>query len=152
MVRRPVRRPIEDGYFTIPDEPGEAPRLLGSRCPACGEHFFPRRVVCARCLTEGCVDVVLGPRGHIHTWTYVHVPLFAKRDRKVGSYGVAQVDLPEGPRVQGILLGESDDFDIGMEVELDLETLGEDADGNEVVIFRFRPVGSGGDAAGRDGA
>jgi uncharacterized protein len=152
VASRPTRRPIEDGYFTIPEEPGEAPRLLGSRCPACGEHFFPRRVVCARCLDEGCVDVLLGPRGQVYTWTYVHVPLFAKRDRKVGSYGVAQVDLPEGPRVQGILLGEGDDFHIGMEVELDLETLGEDADGNEVVIFRFRPVGSAGDAAGMDQA
>jgi hypothetical protein len=36
-----------------------------------------------------------------------------------------------------------------MEVELDLETLGEDADGNEVVIFRFRPVGPTGDTAGK---
>jgi uncharacterized protein len=142
VVRRPVRRPIEDGYFTVPAEPSEPPRLLGSRCPECGEHFFPRRFVCARCLAEGCVDVLLGPRGHIYTWTYVHVPLFAKRDRKVGSYGVAQVDLPEGPRVQGILLGESDDFGIGMEVELDLETLGQDAEGKEIVIFRFRPLGS----------
>ena len=43
MVRRPSRRPIEDGYFTIPDDPAEPPRLLGSRCPACGEVFFPRR-------------------------------------------------------------------------------------------------------------
>jgi uncharacterized OB-fold protein len=134
------RRPIEDGYFTIPEQTGDPPRLLGSRCPACGEQFFPRRLVCARCLAEGCEDVLLGPRGHIHTWTYVHVPLFAKRDRSLGSYGVAQVDLPEGPRVQGILLGESDDFAIGMEVELDLETLGEDDDGTEIVIFRFRPV------------
>jgi uncharacterized OB-fold protein len=108
--------------------------------------------VCARCLAEGCDDVLLGPRGHIYTWTYVHVPLFAKRDRKVGSYGVAQVDLPEGPRVQGILLGESDDFRIGMEVELDLETLGVDADGSEVVIFRFRPARSAGDATGSDRA
>jgi uncharacterized OB-fold protein len=144
VVSRPIRRPIEDGYFTIPDEPSEAPRLLGSRCEACGEHFFPRRVVCARCLAEGCVDVLLGPRGHIYTWTYVHVPLFAKRDREVSSYGVAQVDLPEGPRVQGILVGESDDFRIGMEVELDLETLSQDKVGNEVVIFRFRPVGPAG--------
>ena len=148
MVRRPSRRPIEDGYLTITDEPGEPARLLGSRCPACGEHFFPRRVVCARCLAEGCVDVLLGPRGHIYTWTYVHVPLFAKRDRKVSSYGVAQVDLPEGPRVQGILLGEGDDLHIGMEVELDLETLGEDAEGDEVVIFRFRPLGSARHAGG----
>ena len=120
--------------------------------PGCGEHFFPRRVVCARSFTEGCIDVLLGPRGHIYTWTYVHMPLFAKRDRELGSYGVAQVDLPEGPRVQGILLGGSDDFHIGMEVELDLETLGEDAEGREVVIFRFPPTGPRGHAGGEAGA
>jgi hypothetical protein len=70
----------------------------------------------------------------------VHVPLFAKRDRSVGSYGVGQVDLTEGPRVQAILVGERDDFEIGMELELDLETLRVDDAGDEVVIFRFKPV------------
>ena len=144
-----ARVPIEAGYFTIPDDATERPRLLGSRCPACGEHFFPRRMVCAKCLAEGCEDVLLGPRGRLHTWTYVHVPLFAKKDRSVGSYGVGQVDLPEGPRVQAILVGGPDDFRIGMELELDLETLGDDGDGDEVVIFRFRPVA---DNAGEDPA
>jgi hypothetical protein len=38
-----ARVPIEEGFFRIPDDPGEPPRLLGSRCPACGEAFFPRR-------------------------------------------------------------------------------------------------------------
>jgi uncharacterized OB-fold protein len=135
------RVPIEAGYFTIPEDPTEPPRLLGSCCPACGEHFFPRRVVCAQCLHEGCEDVLLGPLGTLWTWTYVHVPLFAKKDAVVSTYGVGQVDLPEGPRVQAILVGERDDFSIGMELELDLETLGDDGDGNEVVIFRFKPTG-----------
>ena len=135
-----TRVPIEEGYFTVPADPAEPPRLLGSRCPACGEHFFPRRVVCARCLHEGCDDVELGPRGRLWTWTYVHVPLFAKKDRAVSAYGVGQVDLPEGPRVQALLLGEADEFEIGMEVVLDLETLRTDDDGNEVVIFRFSPA------------
>ena len=134
-----ARVPIEPGYFTIPDDPEERPRLLGSRCPSCGEHFFPRRQVCAQCLAEGCEDVELGPNGRLWTWTYVHVPLFAKKDRSVGSYGVGQVDLAEGPRVQAILVGERDDFAIGMDLELDLETLSVDGD-DEVVIFRFRPV------------
>lgn len=84
----------------------------------------------------------LGPRGRIHTWTWVHVPLFAKRERSVGAYGVGQVDLPEGPRVQAILMGEREELGIGVEVELGLESLRED-DGDEVVIFRFRPVGTG---------
>jgi hypothetical protein len=72
------------------------------------------------------------------------VPLFAKRDAVVSAYGVGQVDLPEGPRVQSILVGERGDFAIGMELELDLETLSQDKDGNDVVIYRFRPVGSAG--------
>ena len=135
-----ARVPVEDGYFTVPDDPAEVPRLLGSRCGACGEHFFPRRHVCAKCLAEGCADVLLGPRGRLWTWTYVHVPLFAKKDARVDAYGVGQVDLPEGPRVQAILLGGPADFRIGIDVELDLETLRTDDDGREVVIFRFRPV------------
>ena len=135
-----ARVPIEEGYFTVPDDPADAPRLLGSRCGACGEHFFPRRHVCARCLAEGCEDVLLGPRGRLWTWTYVQVPLFAKKDARVDAYGVGQVDLPEGPRVQSILLGGPADFRIGIDVELDLETLRTDDDGREVVNFRFRPV------------
>lgn len=135
-----ARVPIEPGYFTVPEDPSATPRLLGSRCPRCREAFFPRRLVCAKCLHEGCDDVELGPRGRLWTWTYVHVPLFAKKDAVVSTYGVGQVDLPEGPRVQGILVGERDDFEIGMEVELDLESLRTNDDGDEVVIYRFRPV------------
>lgn len=135
-----ARVPIAEGYFTVPDDPVDAPRLLGSRCPACGEHFFPRRRVCAKCPAEGCEDVELGPRGRLWTWTYVHVPLFAKKDAQVDAYGVGQVDLPEGPRVQSILQGDRDEFAIGMEMELDLESLRTDDAGDEVVIFRFRPA------------
>lgn len=135
-----ARIPIEEGFFTIPDDPDARPRLLASRCPACSEVFFPRRHVCARCLAEGCADVEIGPTGRLWTWTYVHVPLFAKTDAKVGAYGVGQVDLPEGPRVQAILVGGPEDFRIGMELELDLETLSVDEHGDETVIYRFRPV------------
>ena len=138
-----ARVPIEAGFFRIPDDPHESPRLLGSRCPECDEVFFPRRLVCARCLHEGAEDVDLSTRGRIWTWTYCHVPMFGKKDADVGGYGVAQVDLPEGPRVQSILLGGPDDFEIGMAVEIDLEVLRADGD-DEVVIYRFRPV----DAAG----
>ena len=135
-----ARVPIEDGFFRIPDDPAEQPRLLGSRCPACGEAFFPRRLVCAKCLHEGTEDTELSTRGRIHTWTYCHVPMFGKKDADVAGYGVAQVDLPEGPRVQSILSGGRDDFAIGMDVEIDLETLRQDKDGNDVVIYRFRPA------------
>jgi uncharacterized protein len=142
-----ARVPIEQGFFRIPDDPAEPPRLLGSRCPSCGEAFFPRRLVCAKCLYEGTEDIELSTRGTIHTWTYCHVPLFGKKDADVAGYGVAQVDLPEGPRVQSILSGERDDFAIGMDVEIDLETLRQNSDGDDVVIYRFRPARDAGVAA-----
>ena len=142
-----ARVPIEDGYFRIPDDPDELPRLLGSECPNCGEVFFPRRLVCAKCLHEGCADVELSTRGRLWTWTYCHVPLFGKKDADVPGYGVGQVDLPEGPRVQAILSATADELEIGMELEIDLETLRENSDGDEVVIYRFRPVGATGGGA-----
>ena len=134
-----ARVPIEAGYFRIPDDPGAPPVLLGSRCPNCGEVFFPRRMVCAKCLHEGTDDVILSTTGTLYTWTWVHLPLFAKTDATVSSYGVGQVDLPEGPRIQAILQGEPSDFSIGMSLTLDVETLRQDKEGNDVVIYRFRP-------------
>jgi uncharacterized OB-fold protein len=92
----------------------------------------------------------LSTRGTIHTWTYCHVPLFGKKDAGVAGYGVAQVDLPEGPRVQSILSGGPDDFAIGMEVDIDLETLRQNKEGDDVVIYRFRPADAG--AATRTGS
>ena len=145
----PRRRvPIEPGFFTIPEDPGEAPRLLGSRCRACGEHFFPRRVVCARCLAQGCEDVLLGPRGTLWTFTWVHVPFFGKRQAVGAGYGVGQVDLPEGPRIQAVLSGAREELAIGMPMQLELETLRETPAGEQVVIHRFRPVARAAGPAG----
>lgn len=133
--------PVAD-YFELTGDEGAPVRLRGSRCPACDEVFYPRRFVCAQCLHEGTEDVLLSTTGTLHTWTWVHVPLFAKTDADVSAYAVGQVDLPEGPRIQAIMLGGPDDFTIGMSLELDLETLRQDEDGNDVVIYRFRPTGA----------
>ena len=45
-----------------------------------------------------------------------------------------------GPRVQAVLSGGPGDFRIGMEMDLELETLHEDDEGHEVVIYRFVPA------------
>jgi uncharacterized OB-fold protein len=137
---QPTWVPIEPGFFTIPSDRTQAPRLLGSRCVACQEVFFPRREICARCLGRETVDLLLGPRGTLYTWTYAHFPLFGSRRADAGGYGVGQVDLPEGPRVQAVLSGGPADFRVGMEMELELEVLRENSKGEEVVIFRFRPA------------
>ena len=138
---RRARVPLKAGYFTVPEDPTVPPRLLGSRCTACGEHFFPRRAVCARaeCLSERLTDVEMGPRGTLYSYTFVHFPLFGSTRNEHIGYGVGQVDLPEGPRVQLPLAGRQEDYRVGMELEAEIEPLREDGE-REVVIVRFRPV------------
>lgn len=143
MASEPRRQVLlEPGYVTGPGD-GEAPRLLGSRSPATGDVHFPRRRSCPT--TFGPVeDVELARRGELHSWTYI-----AQRrpDGTVVPVGVAQVDLPDGPRVQAPLAGAPGDWEIGMAVELELTPVldpgGEpflDPDGSELVTFGFRPV------------
>jgi uncharacterized OB-fold protein len=133
------RVPVKAGYFTVPDDPAAPPRLLGSRCEDCGEHFFPRRAICAKCLSERTTDTELGPRGTLYSYTFVHFPLFGSTRVEHVGYGVGQVDLTEGPRVQLPLAGKQEDYRIGMTLEAELEPLREQ-DGRDVVIIRFRPV------------
>jgi uncharacterized OB-fold protein len=134
------RVPIKEGYFTVPEDPEEAPRLLGTRCGACGEHFFPRRAICARCLSERTEDAELSPEGTLYSFTFVHFPLFGSMNMEhFSGYGVGQVDLPEGPRVQAPLAGAQADFRVGQKVRLELDKLREDDMDREVLIVRFRP-------------
>jgi uncharacterized OB-fold protein len=139
MSERRSRVPVKAGFFTVPDDPGEPPRLLGSRCEDCGEHFFPRRAVCAKCLSERTTDVRLGPRGTLYSYTFVHFPLFGSSRIEHIGYGVGQVDLPEGPRVQFPLAGKQEDFRVGQTLEAELDPIRDDGE-REVVILRFRPI------------
>jgi uncharacterized OB-fold protein len=136
------RVPVKAGYFTVPDDPGQPPKLLGTRCNDCGEHFFPRRAICAKCLSRRTADVELGPRGTLYSYTFVHFPLFGSTRVEHIGYGVGQIDLPEGPRVQLPLAGKQDDYRVGMTLEAELEPMREEDD-RDVVIIRFRPLETG---------
>jgi len=139
------RVPVKPGFFTVPDDPNEAPKILGTKCNTCGEHYFPSRAICARaeCLSEDTSEVQMGPRGTLYTYTFVHMPLFGSSNlAHMDGYGVGQVDLPEGPRVQLPLAGKKDDFRIGQTLEAELDTMREEG-ATDYVIVRFRPVEAG---------
>jgi len=136
-----VRVPMKAGYFTVPDDPAATPTILGTRCDDCGECFFPRRAICAKCLSERTRDVEFDGRGTLYSYTFVHIPLFGSTNiEHMEGYGVGQIDLPEGPRIQAPLAGKQGDFHIGQVLRAELDTLREDDAGREVMILRFRPV------------
>ncbi len=135
------RRPIKPGFFTVPDDPSEAPRLLATRCEACGEYFYPRRAVCAKCLSRQTAEVEVEARGTLYSYTFVHLPLFGSTNMEhAEGYGVGQIDLPEGPRVQAPLAGRQPEFKVGQAVRGELDVLRDDG-GTDVMIIRFRPTG-----------
>ena len=135
------RVPIKAGYYTIPDDPNEAPKFLCTRCETCGEHFFPRRAICAKCLSENTAQIELQGRGTLYSYTFVHIPLFGSTNiEHVEGYGVGLIDLPEGPRLQMPLAGKQGEFRIGQPLQAELDKLREDESGRDVVIVRFRPV------------
>jgi uncharacterized OB-fold protein len=135
------RVPIKPGYFTVPDDPAAPPKFLATRCTRCGEHFWPRRAICAQCLSEQTDDVELAGRGTLYSYTFVHFPLFGSMNvEHMEGYGVGQIDLPEGPRIQAPLAGKQGDFRIGQTMQVELDTLRQDDSGRDVVIVRFRPL------------
>ena len=131
------RVPVRPGLWTT-DEP---PSLIGSRCPACGEVFFPKRErgICIRCQHRGLEEVKLSRRGKIHSFSViVQQPTQFFVGKVPYAYGI--IVLPE-VRVLAHFTGcDFKDLKVGMPVELVIEKLGEDEQGNEVMAHKFKPV------------
>jgi uncharacterized OB-fold protein len=130
----------------VPVRPGlwdseEPPSLIGSRCPACGEVFFPKRErgICIRCQHRGLEEVKLSQQGKIHSFSVImQQPTQFYVGTVPYAYGIIML---QEVRVQAHFTGcDFKDLKIGMPVELVIEKLGEDEQGNEVMAHKFRPV------------
>lgn len=136
------RLPILPGMFHEASSPTDRSYLIGSKCRACGRVFFPRRPVCRVCMTDDTMEETpLSTRGKIDTFTVVQVaPLGFK-----APYIQAYVDLPEGPRVFSLITGcepSENALKEGQEVELVIDKVTEDEKGNDLIGYKFRPIGN----------
>lgn len=129
---------IVEGLFTIPSSADEQPRLLASKCAACGELFFPPRHRCARCSAVELTETALSAEGRLYTWTVVRE--LGGRSGEVQPYAVGVLQLPEGLRIQGYIVGaEPDALAIDMPMRLALHVLSRDEQGNDIVTYAFAP-------------
>ena len=131
--------PLREGLFQLPSSPGEKGFLIGSKCRSCGEVFFPRRFYCANCTSADMEETPLSTRGRLETFTI-------SRGVPPGSimqapYGIGQIRLPEGALVTTVFADcDLEKLDIGMDMELVIEKVKEDEEGNDVMAFKFKPV------------
>jgi uncharacterized OB-fold protein len=115
----------------------EKPALIASRCPRCGEYFFPKRAICLACGQVGLDEAYLTGPGKI--WTFTIARMTPPGSLIEAPYVVAQVELPERVIVTSVLSDcDVDSVRVDMPVELVLEKVKEDAEGNDVVAFKFR--------------
>ena len=131
-----AKRPIEPGIFALPDGTDQAVRLCGSRCDECGAVFHPARPVCLACHGRVLSDARFSGAGTLYACTHVAMPL--RPGMRTGrDYWVAQVDLDDGPRVQGLLAPDVPAPRIGMRLRLGIETVRIAENGDEIVVHHF---------------
>lgn len=137
----PTRVPVEEGYFRIPTDPEGPPVLLGSYSPAAKTYFWPRRKRCPITL-QPVEDCELSTEGELYSWTFVYMPTMGSQTKdSSGGFGAAQVDLPEGVRIQALLEGKQGDWTIGMKMRLTTRQVATDDDGNAICTIGFVAAG-----------
>ncbi len=136
--------PAIEGWFTLEDPP----QLIGSRCRVCGSYFFPR--LSGFCRNPACEsgefeEVRLSRTGRIWSYTnacYQPPPPYVSPQPFV-PFAIAAVELAEermivlGQMAAGVEVAQ---LRVGMPVELILESLYSDADG-EHLVWKWRPLG-----------
>jgi uncharacterized OB-fold protein len=132
---------VREGLWTAPGTPDEKPRLIGSRCKDCGEIIFPTMDLglCSNCQSINLEEMRLSSSGKIYSYSVVmqRPPEYYKGEVP---YAIGFVELPEGVRVETLFTGGNpEDLQIGMEVEMVIEKLQEDEEGNEILAYKFKP-------------
>lgn len=134
------RIPVAEGLFA---ETADGPRLLGSKCATCDTPYFPKTSVCRNpgCSETKMEDTTFGPQGTLWSYSiqYYPPPPPARYDEPYIPYALGLIDLPEGLRVLArISTDDPEGLKVGVEVELVLERLCGDGDGNEVITWMFK--------------
>ena len=131
-------RAIREGLLQF-----DPPRLLGSRCVACGTVMFPAREFCPACDATGMPEsVALSDSGILHSFTVVH----QAPPGRATPYALGLVDLDDGVRVLAQVDIAPADLDLGLKLRLDLRVVGA-AEDHALIGYAFVAAGGPGEGA-----
>lgn len=90
-------------------------RLIGSMCTTCKGVFFPKKNLCPKCRRRGSIeDMRFNGKGKIVSFTIIRIP--PEGFEKYAPYAVAVIDLEEGARVSGQIVGDINKVRTGKQV------------------------------------
>jgi len=132
--------PIQQGLFHMPKSPNDKPHLIGSRCRVCGYTCFPKKFVCVRCRRDDTMEEVkIGPYANLETFTVMRV---GTADFPA-PYVMGYVKTNEGAQVFTLITGceiKDDALEPGEEMELVIEKIKMDKQGNNLIGWKFKPL------------
>ncbi|MFH2129343.1 MAG: Zn-ribbon domain-containing OB-fold protein [bacterium] len=137
------KRKIVEGLFELPEGLSEAGYLVGSRCKKCQTISYPKRVICPNCLEDREIEVTrLSQVGRLYSYSINRMA----PEGFTAPYITGRVDLPEHVRIFSVITGcepDEDALQIGMEMALVFEPLRQDAAGNDLYSYKFKPLKNG---------
>jgi uncharacterized protein len=123
---------IRDDLFK---ETAEGLVLVGNKCEACGNAFYPKADFCTQCSSKELEEMVLSKRGTLYSYTITRVP--------VGKFpiphAIGMITLPEKVRLTAPLVIGEEEFKIGAEMEMEITTLWTEGD-HDVIGYKFKAV------------
>jgi uncharacterized OB-fold protein len=136
-----------EGWYSLDTD---QPQLIGSLCNACGSYFFPKQETYCRnpaCDGTEFSEVALSRHGTL--WSYTNACYQPPQPYVAADpfepFAIAAVQLE---REQMVILGQVvkgvsvEDLDVGMPMELALESLHEGDEGSRL-IWKWKPTGAG---------
>lgn len=112
--------------------------MVAQKCSGCGKIAYPMKRVCPECFGEDLAELPLGRHGTLHTFTVTHVG----PPELNAPYILAMADIPEGLKLMGQVMSDplNHGLTVGMPIEIVLDKLRVDPDGEDVYSFKFKPM------------
>jgi uncharacterized protein len=135
-------KPALEGLFSWPSE---TPALIGSRCRSCKTYVFPKSSTCSNpnCEEKQPEEVSLSTKGKLWSYTvhYYEPPPPFKYKEPFEPFGIGVIELPEGIKILSMLTtSDPKALKIGMDMELLIDKMYEDEEGNECLTWKFKPI------------
>ena len=138
----PEQVPFKKGMFTMPLSPLEKVRFKGVKCKSCGALALGERGSCINCGSKDVVEHIFSKRGKVQTHTIIrHSPPPPYPQEKFQPFPTAWVELEDGLIVLSEITGCGlEEVKIDMPVEMVVGKGWEDEEGNDVIMYKFRPI------------
>lgn len=111
--------------------------LTGSKCPKCGQIYYPKRRVCAECHSREIEETILARQGTIESLAIDYLPVMGNMECLPIIRAIIKLD--NGPSVFADVVDCSEDqAAIGMRVEMVIRRVKRESNGNLQYAHKWR--------------